>query len=297
MASQLPGIRGMSVGSEPSQQPSAACEPARAGTIERAADHLDWSIAFGPRRDGRRPPAEPNRDKPQPGAAPDALGRAPRHDDRVEATRFLPGFGLGLALFVVAVAAGVGTFLLATSADKRADIARAPAQATAETHASAAPTGVPAMQRPAVSGGQSGLQAEPAEKSAAAGAARARVAPSDKSKPNVTATSAPPRSTATSAAPQPSPGSGLSGAEIETLLSRGDWLFATGDVASARLLYQRAAGAGEARAAVRLRETVDPVLLDHTRLRGARRSPEVTGAPLLEQSAAIRNSSRGDNDH
>jgi hypothetical protein len=298
MASQLPGIRAMSVASEPSQQPSATCEPAPAGTIERAADHLDWSIAFGPRRDGRHPPAEPKRDKPQPGAAPNALRRAPRHDNRAEATRFLPGFGLCLALFVVAVAAGVGTFLLANSADKRADIARAPAEATAETHASAAPTGVQAMQRPAVSGGQSGRQAEPAEKSAAAGAASARVAPSDKSKPNVTATSAPPRSTATSAAPpQPSPGSGLSGAEIETLLSRGDWLFATGDVASARLLYRRAAGAGEARAAVRLRETFDPVLLDPTPLRGARRSPEVTGTPLLEQSAAMRSSSRGDNDH
>ncbi len=288
MASQLPGIRGMSVGSEPSQQPSTACEPARTGIIERTADHLDWSIAFGPRRDGRRPLAEPKREQPQPGVAPDVRRRAPRHDNPAEATRFLPGFGLCLALFAVAVAAGVGTFLLANSADKRADIARAPAEATTETHASAAPTGVPAMQRPAVSGGQSGPQTEPAEKSAAAGAARARVAPSDKS--NVTATSAPPRSTATSAAPQPSPGSGLSGAEIETLLSRGDWLFATGDVASARLLYRRAADAGEARAAVRLRETFDPVLLDHTPWRGARRSPEVMGAP---QSAPMRNSSRG----
>jgi hypothetical protein len=254
----------MSVRREPPQQPSAAYEPARASTIERAADHLDWSIAFGPRRDGRRPLAESKREQPQPGAAPDALRQAPRHDGRAAVTRFPPSFGLCLALFVVVVAAGVSMFLLANSADKQADITRAPAEATAETRASAEPTGVPAMHRPAVSGGQSGLQAAPAMKSVAAGAASARVAPSDQSKPNVAATSAPPRSTATPAAQQPSPGSGLSGVEIETLLSRGDWLFATGDVASARLLYRRAADAGEARAAVRLRGTFDPAFLDHT---------------------------------
>jgi hypothetical protein len=282
---------------------------------------LDWSIAFGPRRDGRRPFAEPKREQPQRGAAP----------DEVAATRFLPGFGLCLALFGVGVAAGVGMFLLANSADKQANITGVPAEVTAETRTSAAPTGVPAIHHPAVGGGQSGLQAEPAAKSAAAGApsariapsdkskpnvaatsappestatsaaqqpspgsglsrvefetsggqsglqaepatksaaagtASARVAPSDKSKPNVAATSAPPKSTATSAPQQPSPGSGLSGVEIETLLSRGDWLFANGDVASARLLYRRAADAGEARAVVRLRKTFDPVSLDHTR--------------------------------
>src|ERR1700752_3688384 len=121
----------MSVRREPPQQPSAACEPARASTIERAADHLDWSIAFGPRRDGGRPLAEPKREQPQPGAAPDALRQAPRHDGRARTTRFPPGFGFCLALFVVVVAAGVSMFLLANSADKQADITRAPAEATA----------------------------------------------------------------------------------------------------------------------------------------------------------------------
>ena len=58
-------------------------------------------------------------------------------------------------------------------------------------------------------------------------------------------------------------------AEIPALLARGDWLLATGDVASARLFYERAADAGEAQAAVKLGETFDPVFLDHPRLRGA----------------------------
>jgi hypothetical protein len=59
----------------------------------------------------------------------------------------------------------------------------------------------------------------------------------------------------------------FSAAETSALLARGDWLFATGDVASARLLYERAADAGVARAAVRLAETFDPV---SSHLRGLR---------------------------
>ena len=62
----------------------------------------------------------------------------------------------------------------------------------------------------------------------------------------------------------------VSGAEIAALLARGDWLFATGDVGSARLLYERAAEAGEAGAAVRLGETFDPIFLDKAHLREAR---------------------------
>jgi TPR repeat protein len=62
----------------------------------------------------------------------------------------------------------------------------------------------------------------------------------------------------------------FSGAEIAALLARGDWLFATGDVASARLLYERAAGAGKARAAVKLGETFDPAFLSRLSPRGVR---------------------------
>jgi TPR repeat protein len=65
----------------------------------------------------------------------------------------------------------------------------------------------------------------------------------------------------------------FSGAEIAGLLARGDWLFATGDVASARLLFERAADAGEAQAALRLGETFDPVYLDDSHLRGLQGDP------------------------
>ena len=67
----------------------------------------------------------------------------------------------------------------------------------------------------------------------------------------------------------------ISGAEIAWLLARGDWLFATGDVGSARLLYERAADAGEARAAVRLGESFDPIYLDNSHLRGLQGDPDM----------------------
>jgi len=67
----------------------------------------------------------------------------------------------------------------------------------------------------------------------------------------------------------------FSGAEIAALLARGDWLFATGEVASARLVYERAAGAGEARAAVKLGETFDPAFLSRLKLRGVRANSDM----------------------
>ena len=54
------------------------------------------------------------------------------------------------------------------------------------------------------------------------------------------------------------------------LLARGDNLLSVGDVASARLFYERAADAGEALAAVRLAETFDPVFLYRAHLRSVR---------------------------
>jgi TPR repeat protein len=63
---------------------------------------------------------------------------------------------------------------------------------------------------------------------------------------------------------------GLSAAEITVLLARGDKSFSSGDVASARLYYGRAAEAGDGQAALRLGETFDPVFLERAHLRSAR---------------------------
>jgi TPR repeat protein len=50
-------------------------------------------------------------------------------------------------------------------------------------------------------------------------------------------------------------------------LARGDSLFGVGDLASARLFYERAADAGNGEAALRLGETYDPNFLERTRVR------------------------------
>jgi hypothetical protein len=62
----------------------------------------------------------------------------------------------------------------------------------------------------------------------------------------------------------------LPAAEIAALLGRADRLFALGDISSARLFYERAADAGNARAALRLGNTFDPAFLNfaHLRVRG-----------------------------
>ncbi len=59
-------------------------------------------------------------------------------------------------------------------------------------------------------------------------------------------------------------------AESSALLERGDSLFGVGDVASARLFYERATDDGDAQAALRLGETYDPFFLARARLNGVR---------------------------
>jgi len=57
------------------------------------------------------------------------------------------------------------------------------------------------------------------------------------------------------------PASGLANTQLTELLDHGDALLRNGDVASARLFYERAAGAGDGRAALRLGATFDPEFL------------------------------------
>lgn len=54
----------------------------------------------------------------------------------------------------------------------------------------------------------------------------------------------------------------LDAAELDALVAHGNALVATGDLAGARLLYQRAAESGNARAALTLAETYDPIVLE-----------------------------------
>lgn len=77
-----------------------------------------------------------------------------------------------------------------------------------------------------------------------------------------------PAVTASTPAPPPAPATDTQ--QAEALLARGDDLLATGDVAAARLFYQRAAELGSAAAATAVGQTYDPGVLELLRVRGAR---------------------------
>jgi len=74
---------------------------------------------------------------------------------------------------------------------------------------------------------------------------------------------------ASAAVPTPAEAAHLSAGQITELLTRGDIFLHAGDVASARLFYERAADAGDRQAAMRMGATFDPAFLDrvglHTR--------------------------------
>ena len=65
----------------------------------------------------------------------------------------------------------------------------------------------------------------------------------------------------------------LSPAETAALVTRGDGFLSVGDIASARLFYERAADAGNGSAALRLGATFDPGFLSRTAVRGTLGDP------------------------
>jgi TPR repeat protein len=65
----------------------------------------------------------------------------------------------------------------------------------------------------------------------------------------------------------------MTAAEVTKLLARGDAFMLQGDIASARAFYQRAADAGDGRAALRMGATFDPAFLSRAGLRGTLGDP------------------------
>ena len=267
--------QGSKIPDEPPQQDSALLEVSRQSIIDRAAQRLDWTIVS-------RTPHE-----------------TPHGRDNVASKQSRPGpagivgpwFGarLFLASVLIAVPPGIGIFLLSRPAVDKAVTDSTPAEeAPAEAHKRASSSGGPAVSPPAAGVMQGAASAGPTAVSVpttttadvvsspgAIAVASAPATPPGKPEPNAAMAPAlpPPEMTstvATSPRPKPSVEQGISASEIAALLERGNALLRSGDVASARLFYERAADAGEAQGAVRLAETFDPVFLDRAYLRGVR---------------------------
>ncbi len=185
-------------------------------------------------------------------------------------------FGLGFCLMVQRPAAGAYGQAQAASAEATPtplDATRPPATpATVLPAAAATPSArntsevrgrapiFAASGPPAVVGAASSGIADRATGSV--GAALARMAPPDTASAQQAAKpSAAPRAVVQASSPHLSP------AEIGALLAHGNAAFRKGDIGAARLLFQRAADAGEGRGALGMGATYDPAFLRLSPLR------------------------------
>jgi hypothetical protein len=111
----------------------------------------------------------------------------------------------------------------------------------------------------------------PQPSTAVAPASRLPTAPA----PSAGTAPAPPPPTAAAPAPPPSSSAQRPPTpEIAALVARGDAAITSGDIASARLFYERAAEAGDAAAALRLGATYDPGFLGRAGVRGTPGDPD-----------------------
>jgi len=253
---------------------SAELGIAPAGIIERAAQRLDWTIAFGMRHNTPRVEGTTNE-------LPRVRWTSRLRFSRVGLTP-LPAISCLCFMSVLAAGAvGASIFMLTQLPREKATAESAPAEeALATTSEATSSSEGLAMARPAADAVENAALAGPVPTPAESGAepAPASITATGGPEPKVAVTPAGPALEATSTIASPEPQKTptlptLSAAEIADLLARGDWWFATGDVASARLFYERAAGVGEARAAVKLGETFDPAFLGRLNLRGVRADP------------------------
>ena len=265
----------------PTRQASAELGLARGNLIERAGERLGRTIAFGTGHDARRGLERTGNQQSQ--AEFERVTRVHRlRYGPARSTRLL----IGIVVSVLSVAAaGSGVFLFTRAAQEDATVASAPApEASAKTPQNTSSIGDLATTPQAVGATQSATPAGVTPMPAPAtpsppppGGLVTTAARTQPNKPEVAITPATPTETASTGVPlasqKPATRPAFSGVEVTTLLARGDWLFATGDVDSARLLYERAAQAGDAQGAVRLGQTFDPVFLDRAHLRETRADP------------------------
>jgi hypothetical protein len=222
-----------------------------------------------------------------------ALDAAPATIDSAPPARRLPIVRIAIGVFALPAIASVGWFLLPQKAGEQvavnlaprpeATVAAAenkPLRLTARPEAVApgleakppAPAAIAVAPAPAAATAPAAGTAvpnAPAAPRSDAAPSIAKLEPPKDAPPALVApdgplqSSSPPASNPSGAAPPQANAT----AETAALLSRGDALFGVGDVASARLFYERAADAGNGEAALRLGETYDPNFLERAKLR------------------------------
>jgi hypothetical protein len=105
-----------------------------------------------------------------------------------------------------------------------------------------------------------------------------------------------PQATSQSTSPPPTQSPAdqrLSPTEIAALVTRGDRFLSAGDIASARLFYERAADAGDGSAALRLGATFDPGFLGRAGVRGTTGDP-AQASSWYNRARDLGNAAAGD---
>jgi hypothetical protein len=214
--------------------------------------------------------------------------------------RRIPVMAIAIALVAVAAIAGGGWFALSPRGTEQVAVKTTPvsepaATATQQKSAqdkspaatmAAPPAPAKTAPAPAATAREHAPAATPAPALAPAASTQPSPAPPNAAKPEMPKEATPsvakletPKEPAPDNAPAPEAAAPtaqkpaasseprLTAAETAALLSRGDSMFSVGDVASARLYYERAAEAGNGDAALRLGETYDPTFLERAKLR------------------------------
>jgi hypothetical protein len=201
-----------------------------------------------------------------------------RHS-QVETRRGRPIFFRSLAVLAVLSAIGVGASLAlhyVRTPDVKTPDEQSVAPAGDPPAGNPPPSVAPLQPAPRVAPSAATLPPTPQPpkpQAAPAVPTPAPLRPEQMPQPNASGVTPPvPRAATTPQAPPPpvqSPaGQRLSATEVAALLTRGDAFLSAGDLASARLFYERAADAGDSAAALRLGATFDPNFLGRVGVRG-----------------------------
>ena len=185
---------------------------------------------------------------------------------RIEARGFRRGILIGVAACGVLVTASIGAFL------HLQPTAKPVFEASANTADSSSSSEGASVLQAAVREATSAVPAQPAPATELSGTLT--TPPLPLVTPGLPATTLEnPQPVAPPALAPPPAGPRLSAAELATLLGRGNMFLSAGDIASARLFYERAADAGNGVAALQLGATFDPLFLGRGRVRGVAVDP------------------------
>lgn len=259
--------------------PATPAPPATAGAVEPAtpppAETPSTAAPDGAEGGGAAQP--PSAAEPAPAVRTPSPAAAPPEPAPLPPTAPTPGAG-----------ASGGTAMPPSVATPPAPPTQAPPLAARTPPPAAAPAAAPGATAGGAEGG--GAPAPGTRRPAPASEMPGRT-PFPPGGPTAPAVPAPVQGQARGPNPPPapapqSPGPAVSPALVQMLLRRGDEMLAIGDLSAARLLYERAAAAGNARAATAAGKTYDPEFLARTGARGIQPAPD-KAAEWYRRGAAL----------